>query len=1322
MVSVGLVVSSYNLNVWRDARRNGFSLSRIYVTRQGGDFSMFSDGTIFRRTLTAVAASVLFAAVPPVANAQLATLDKGHQLLVNNGLQIWGVATDTSYGLNYASLENANMNGVMWGFPAVGGTDMNALGPGDKWGKWTDWQYNSNPANGPIVTPQTALTAAENARKSDLIALQVGDEINQSDMENGTKTRDWLLAAGNGTATTADDVFPNTLLYVNSFFIGNHGNYANFLATANPDAISWDSYPFANPHGHYILPKNWLTLGNIFRRHGLGSYIGATNSSPRPYGMFVQTYHDSFAVDPGEVEIRWQQFAAWTMGYKFVDAFIFSGGNNNFGNNPSGPVYQAFQETARQGQNLGPALTKLISYGYGPSFVQGAGSTGIPGDWLAFDRNNAQPSQRYLTGISNVTNLGTKNGGLSGDVYVGFFNPLHLSFGDPAGTTYFMVMNGLGGDLTLPNGQSDNTATVAETRQQMTLNFDFGVTGINSLERLNRNTGLVEVISTSFNDGGNTVFTSLGNGKYQLQLRLDGGTGDLFKYNDGSPFVGVQAATPVAYWDGDANSANNDIASGAGMGGNGDWGVAARWSNGTTNSTYTPGSNVVFGGTAGAVTLGAPQSVASLQFKTNGYVVSGSSITLAAPTIMVDADVTATISSQLSGSNGLIKNGPGTLNLQSANNYNGNTTINEGVLSINNVSLGALPGAPTPNVQINHGATLRFTTALTLPANRQIVLGSGGGVIETSSGSSTIQGVISGAALTKAGAGTLTLTASNSHSGTVVTGGLLHVSHDGALGAMPGAFTAGNLTLDGGTLRFGDNFQINNNRGITLGPNGGTIDTQNLNNGVNGYNAFQGGFRGDGDLTKLGTGTFFASATTGGANVSWKGRLILKEGTWKIVASDGLPYNVSLADGLKADQVTLDGGTWQMGATINVTNARRGITVASGGGTIDTQAFNLTWAGPIAGNNSNAVLTKVGSGTLTFTGVGGVPSSYSGTVNLTAGILRLNNANSMGPMAAIQLSDTPGAALHLAGSVSIGSISGGGATGGNVASVSPIAIQIMAGGNNNSTTFSGVISGHSASLTKTGSGTMTLNGANTYTGGTTVAGGTLAVNGAIAGNASVQNGATLAGSGIVGGTTTLQSGGTLAPGSSAGTISLGELTMQSGSSLEIEIGSTSDLVQVTGTAMLSGALKVSLLEDASPQLGQLYTIVTAGTRNCTFDGDLLPTFSNLTFDVIYNPQSVQLKVVPMLQGDFNADGKVDAADYVVWRKGGAAFTPADYDDWRENFGAVLIVGEGSDHHSRVPEPVGGILVFISIFMTTGARCAFATHRKRNLHGLNPRNS
>ena len=41
------------------------------------------------------------------------------------------------------------------------------------------------------------------------------------------------------------------------------------------------------------------------------------------------------------------------------------------------------------------------------------------------------------------------------------------------------------------------------------------------------------------------------------------------------------------------------------------------------------------------------------------------------------------------------------------------------------------------------------------------------------------------------------------------------------------------------------------------------IDTQGFSNS-GGYNATAGGFSGPGDLTKLGTGTFFAAATSGG--------------------------------------------------------------------------------------------------------------------------------------------------------------------------------------------------------------------------------------------------------------------------------------------------------------------------------------------------------------------------------------------------------------------------------------------------------------------------
>jgi len=68
---------------------------------------------------------------------------------------------------------------------------------------------------------------------------------------------------------------------------------------------------------------------------------------------------------------------------------------------------------------------------------------------------------------------------------------------------------------------------------------------------------------------------------------------------------------------------------------------------------------------------------------------------------------------------------------------------------------------------------------------------------------------------------------------------------------------------------------------------------------------------------------------------------------------------------------------------------------------------------------------------------------------------------------------------------------------------------------------------------------------------------------------------------------------------------------------------------------------------------------------------------------------------PGVIGDFNDDGTVDAADYVVWRKHNGTTTvlpndntpgivsPADYDDWVANFGMMSGGGAGV---TAVPEP------------------------------------
>jgi autotransporter-associated beta strand protein len=61
-------------------------------------------------------------------------------------------------------------------------------------------------------------------------------------------------------------------------------------------------------------------------------------------------------------------------------------------------------------------------------------------------------------------------------------------------------------------------------------------------------------------------------------------------------------------------------------------------------------------------------------------------------------------------------------------------------------------------------------------------------------------------------------------------------------------------------------------------------------------------------------------------------------------------------------------------------------------------------------------------------------------------------------------------------------------------------------------------------------------------------------------------------------------------------------------------------------------------------------------------------------------------VVSPLAGDFDEDGIVDAADYVVWRNGlDVSYTQADYDVWRANFGRTAGSGT-SNNEAAVPEP------------------------------------
>jgi hypothetical protein len=189
---------------------------------------------------------------------------------------------------------------------------------------------------------------------------------------------------------------------------------------------------------------------------------------------------------------------------------------------------------------------------------------------------------------------------------------------------------------------------------------------------------------------------------------------------------------------------------------------------------------------------------------------------------------------------------------------------------------------------------------------------------------------------------------------------------------------------------------------------------------------------------------------------------------------------------------------------------------------------------------------------------------------------------------------------------------------------------------------------------------------------------------------------------------TVRKGGTVAPGVSTGVLTvLDSFTMEPGATLAIDFGGRSnsdidhpqfDQLLIEGTARLAGTLDVTRIDLGSgifvPRANDAFQILTAaGGISGWFDALDLPALpADLKWRLDSNGFVLSLKVVSLasrLHGDFNDDGTVDAADYIVWRNtrgqsgslldadgtgpNGTAdgmVNTLDYELWRSNFGTT----------------------------------------------------
>ena len=96
---------------------------------------------------------------------------------------------------------------------------------------------------------------------------------------------------------------------------------------------------------------------------------------------------------------------------------------------------------------------------------------------------------------------------------------------------------------------------------------------------------------------------------------------------------------------------------------------------------------------------------------------------------------------------------------------------------------------------------------------------------------------------------------------------------------------------------------------------------------------------------------------------------------------------------------------------------------------------------------------------------------------------------------------------------------------------------------------------------------------------------------------------------------------------------------------------------------------------------------------------------DVTFDIAAVP-------VPP-PGDYNKNGEVDAADYVLWKQGGplanevdnlGTVNGADYTEWRARFGNTNIPpGSGASASAAIPEPGTIAMLMVVLGIVTNVK-------------------
>jgi fibronectin-binding autotransporter adhesin len=521
----------------------------------------------------------------------------------------------------------------------------------------------------------------------------------------------------------------------------------------------------------------------------------------------------------------------------------------------------------------------------------------------------------------------------------------------------------------------------------------------------------------------------------------------------------------------------------------------------------------------------------------------------------------------------------------------------------------------------NNSSTLTLSSGISMSVNsvQPITFGSGLALAlsgtqtwDTSAASLVVDSVVSGAfGISKSGSGTLTLSGANTFTGgATISNGTLLLGASSSGSVTSGPVGTGNLTLGNGTK-----LGVAAGTGPSAIANAVSLDNEGSTNvtidTANGNLTLSGVVSGNASLTKTAANTL----TLGGTN-TYTGATIINGGVFSVPSLGDGGANSPIGASAKASaNLVLNGGTLQVTGAGAATD--RLFTLGTSGGGLDASGsgaltFTNTGAYSLSGTDTSRTLKLTGTGTgrlngilgnngtgktsLVMDGTGkwqlsGV-NTLTGSTTINSGTLEFLNGNVLSSLTDVIVAS--GATLKLGSySATIGSLAGAGAvqmTGGEGFT------DLSFGGSNQTTTFSGTITGTSDNrVVKTGTGTLSLSGSNTYARGTVIQGGMLVAghnqslgSGSVTlngGGLRVASGVTitnplifsgtanvLGGSGTIASAVTANGANVLSPGSSIGNLTFSSgLTLASGSAISFELrdangspGTGYDLISVTG--------------------------------------------------------------------------------------------------------------------------------------------------------------